>query len=201
MLSENEIETDLEILKIGFNSCIRKIDKFEILNEGLVPEGLKPHTRSIAWLAEQVIVQGVRRFIDETEFESVVPNDSDIGLHDCIVRIRGNETLVNLKVTNIEKSHTRNDINKAYKIQQAFIKNPDIRFYYVIIKLSFDNTIIKFVNEPPIVFYVPWIHDVYVNPSNHHLQASYFEPPTFRSVKQFVDEIENELVSKNLPKK
>jgi len=201
MLSKDEITTDLEILKNGFNSCIRKIKEFEILNEKLVPEGLKPHTRSIAWLAEQVIVQGVRKFIDGTGFESVVANDSDIGLHDCIVRIRGNDTLVNLKVTNVEKTHTKNDINKAYKIQQAFIENPDMRFYYVIIKISFDNTKIKFVDEPPIVFYVPWIHDVYVNPSNHHLQAGYDKPPTFRSVQQFVGEIENEIVSKNLPKR
>lgn len=201
MLSKDEILTDLEILKNGFNTCVRKIDEFEILNEELVPEGLKPHTRSISWLAEQVIVQGLRRFIDELEFEEVEANDSDIELHDCIIKIKGRNVLVNLKVTNIDKSHTRNDINKAYKIQKAFIENPDLRFYYVVIKLSFQNTKIRFANEPPIVFYVPWIHDVYVNPSNHHLQASYFEPPAFRTVQQFVDKIEHELVSKGLPKK
>lgn len=200
VLSENEVKSDIKKLSVGFYNCIKKINEFEILDEQLVPEGLKPHTRSIAWLVEQVVVQGIRKYIHLTEFDNVIANESDIELHDCTVKIGNNDLLVNIKVTNIDNSHSRNDINKAYKIFKAFSENPDKRLYYVVIKLSFNNTKIKFMDNP-IVFYIPWIHDVYVNPSNHHLQASYYLPQTIRTVKQFVDEIEQQIISKKLPRK
>jgi hypothetical protein len=200
MLSESEIKSDMSVLKQGFNTIIRKIDCFSILDKELVPEGLKPHTRSISWLVEQIVVQQTRKHLRLTEFEKVVASKSDVEQYDCKVNIKGNETLVNLKVTDVTKHNGRNDINKAYKLYQIFKTNPKTRLYYVILKISFENVIVHFANEPPIVFYVPWVKEVYVNPSNHHLQASYYGQ-TIRTTKEFVDLIDKELETKRLPRK
>jgi hypothetical protein len=38
---------------------LQTIDKFKILDENLIPFGLKPIARSISWLVEQIIVQSL----------------------------------------------------------------------------------------------------------------------------------------------
>ena len=49
-------------IKKGFELLVNKIKSFEIVNQDLLPEGLKPHTRSICWIAEQVILQNLRKY-------------------------------------------------------------------------------------------------------------------------------------------
>lgn len=202
MPSDVEIEADITALRDGFYKLTRKIGQFNILDEKLVPEGLKPHTRSISWLAEQVIKQQARLNLTEIGFVSVVDASSDIEQYDCIVNVNGREVLINLKVTAAKSQKgSRNDINKAYKLFKIFQKNKDTLLYYVIFKIKFKNTNIIFSDKDVIVFYVPWINEVYVNPSNHHLQANYEEPMHKRSVDDFLDLVDKEITIKKIPRK
>ena len=44
-----------------FTKLIGDVPSFEVLNKDVLPYGLKQHTRSICWLAEQVILQNVKK--------------------------------------------------------------------------------------------------------------------------------------------
>jgi hypothetical protein len=198
----DQIEKEIKQLHYGFNQFIKKCETFEILNEKLVPEGLPPHTRSIAWLAEHVIIQGLRKYKEITKFEDVIASSSDIKLNDCTVKISNNtpDLLVNVKISNVDAPRNQNDINKAFKIFKAFSEDPNCRLYYVIIKFRFDNTKVTFI-ENPIVLYTPWINKIYVNKSNHHLQDYYDNPPTIRTVKKFLNELDTEIDRQGVPRR
>jgi len=202
MLPDQEIESDIKLLEEGFHKLMNKIKHFNILSKELVPEGLKPHTRSISWLAEQVFKQQARKNLSEIGFESLIDADSDIESFDCKVNINGRDVLVNLKVSAAKsKNGSRNDINKAYKLLKMFEYDEDTLLYYVIIKITFENTDVILVDGTPTVFYVPWIHEVYVNPSNHHLQANYELPMKKRTVAEFIRLIDEEIETKKVPRK
>ncbi len=202
MLLDAEIESDINVLQNGFYKLTRKIGHFNILDEKLVPEGLKPHTRSISWLAEQVVKQQARLNLVEIGFANVIDSDSDIEQYDCTVTVNGRDVLVNLKVTAAtSQKGSRNDINKAYKLFRIFQQNKNTLLYYVVFKIKFENTDVIFIDEQPIVFYVPWINEVYANPSNHHLQANYEEPMKKRTVDEFLALVDEEITTKKIPRK
>ena len=184
----------------SFNNCLSELVDCEILSSDCIPEGIKPHTRSIAWIAEQVIIQGIRKHIDQTSFEYLQNEESDTALNDCRAKIGNDEILINIKVTTATK-RTKNDINKAYKLYKLFVDKPDTLLFYVIMKMKFTSNQVELVNDPPTVFYIPYIKSIYVNPSNHHLQADYYDTPVVRSVKEFTDEIIKQIKEKNLPEK
>lgn len=184
----------------SFNNCLSELVNCEILSSDCIPEGIKPHTRSIAWIAEQVIIQGIRKHIAQTDFKYLKTEESDTALNDCKAKIDNNDILINIKVTTATK-RTKNDINKAYKLYKLFVDEPDTLLFYVVMKMKFTSNQVGLVNEPPIVFYIPHIKHIYVNPSNHHLQADYYDEPVVRPVKEFTDEIIKQIKEKNLPEK
>lgn len=64
MPKPTEVQIDAiqnELERIFTDFITQRISHFEVLKKEYLPEGLKPHTRSICWLAEQVILQNVKK--------------------------------------------------------------------------------------------------------------------------------------------
>ncbi len=54
-----ETSERIERIKEVIKCVLNKIGKFKVLDEELVPQGLKPIARSIAWLVDQVVIQNL----------------------------------------------------------------------------------------------------------------------------------------------
>lgn len=52
-----KVKDDLSFVERLFGKLLRILPSFDITDEKVLPYGLKPHTRSISWLVEQVITQ------------------------------------------------------------------------------------------------------------------------------------------------
>jgi hypothetical protein len=53
----NLINTEMAVVKNIFLKTVNLIPSFNITDETVLPYGLKPHSRSISWIVEQVITQ------------------------------------------------------------------------------------------------------------------------------------------------
>ena len=219
-LTEDQINKDIDLLQSSFNYITKNIGigtsirgGFQIIDPILTPEGLPPHTRSIAWVIEEVVRQAGNilkkndpDYEKNTQFDKIKSWPSDIDIIDYLIFLVGGEKIyVNVKMHNIEKKEGKNDINQGSKIFAHFKSDPDFRFYYCVVNFEFTgktNTSISFTKEQPTIFYVPWVKDVYVNPKNGHLQATYakkdYEP---RNMKSFLDLLEKQLEKTDVLKK
>ncbi len=54
------INEELQSIKNIFLDLLNILPSFNITDEKILPYGLKPHTRSISWIVEQVIVQQMK---------------------------------------------------------------------------------------------------------------------------------------------
>ena len=219
-ITEEQIKKDIKLLQSSFNYITKNIGigtsirgGFQIIDPILTPEGLPPHTRSIAWVIEEVVRQAGNilkksdpDYEKNTQFDKITSWPSDIDVIDYLILLLGGEKIyVNVKMHNIEKKEGKNDINQGSKIFAHFKSDPDFRFYYCVVNFEFTgktNTSISFTKEQPTIFYVPWVKDVYVNPKNGHLQATYakkdYEP---RNMKSFLDLLEKQLQKTDVLKK
>ena len=219
-LTEDQINKDIELLQSSFNYITKNIGigtsirgGFQIIDPILIPEGLPPHTRSIAWVIEEVVRQAGNilkkndpDYEKNTQFDKIKSWPSDIDIIDYLIFLVGGEKIyVNVKMHNIEKKEGKNDINQGSKIFAHFKSDPDFRFYYCVVNFEFTgktNTTISFTKEQPTIFYAPWVKDVYVNPKNGHLQATYakkdYEP---RKLESFLDLLEKQLQKTDVLKK
>ncbi len=201
MSNGKSIQTDIDILQKSFYHYTKKIKKFQILSKKLVPDGLPPHTRSISWLVEEVILQKAKH-TQLRKIAKVIQASSDIKVHDCEIILNGRKIFVNVKITQTSKEEGgNNDFNKALRIYQFLKNHPNARLFYVIIRFKFQNNVIRFINEPPTVIYIPWIRKFSVNSSNHHLQANYYASPEKRTTKKFLKELwKNKTVKEEMEK-
>ena len=67
-----QVKNELEFVEDVFRKLLKILPSFDITNEKILPYGLKPHTRSVSWLVEQVITQ-------QTKF-----NAKQLGLTDFV---------------------------------------------------------------------------------------------------------------------
>ena len=168
-----------------------RIGDFKILDEDLVPEGLKPIARSISWLMDQITVQNLRRYRDEFGIEEV--NDPPHGLtqYDCVIKVKNDDRdyYLNVKTSlTITELGGRFDISKARRLIQLYHENPNLVLLVAIIRVDWDNVWVRFKNV--IVFNVAWIPDIYYNRANHNLQSRSNGTQTFRTNKEFVNKLE-----------
>jgi len=49
-----EIIDDIKYLESLFKNLLKILPNFDITDKNVLPYGLKPHTRSVSWLVEQV---------------------------------------------------------------------------------------------------------------------------------------------------
>lgn len=178
-----------------------KVTEFEVLDKKYLPYGLKPHTRSICWLAEQVILQNLKKL--QTDFDIYDYDDpiSDIAPWDAKLKLSKSDydkdIYINLKVTDVTKPVRRNDIASVKALLNFYDLNNDALIYFVVVRLKFDDIKIKF--EPPVtVRYYPWIKEFVVNPRNRHLQSIYDVDLQARTADEFVALLREKALEKGL---
>ena len=181
------INDSIAALNNLFKNLIRDVPLFEVLNKDVLPYGLKRHTRSICWLAEQVILQNVKKRQLEYNISAYEDPDSDISAWDARLEINGISAplFINIKVSDITKPVRRNDIASVQKLLSFYEGNPSALLFYVVIMLDFDDNVILFKGAP-VVRHYPWIGDFVVNSRNHHIQSIYESPVIERTTDEFI---------------
>lgn len=184
----NLIKEELAAMRDFFARVVRIIPSFDIANPEILPYGLKPHTRSVSWIAEQVIVQQAkynRHALGALDVDFSMP---DTSLHDCVVlKTDAEKYYVNIKITNhAARRRSKNDIAAVEKLFMQYKANPDYRLIYAVFGFTFDNTRITFVNESVHAF-SPQFLPIYVNPRNDKIQAHYRAEPEERTRDDFLN--------------
>lgn len=174
-----------------FTSVIKIIPDFDITNPKLLPYGLKPHTRSVSWIVEQVIVQQAKFNREKLGVKNVDFDLPDTCLHDCVIEESdGSKHYVNVKITNLKTKATKNDLSAVEKLFTQYTVKKKYRLTYVIIEFTFDNTMIKLESDSVHTF-SPQFIPIYVNPRNDKVQAKFKHTPIVRSRKKFLKELKN----------
>ncbi|SRR6266404_1341408 len=178
-----------------------KVKEFKVMNEELLPDGLKPHTRSICWLAEQVILQNTKKNQDAYGLTRFEYPDSDIAPWDVRFRVAGiddsKDIYVNIKVSDATRPVRRNDIASVKTLLNFFRNTNDPIIFFVVFKLRFNNVRIVF-EAPTIVRFYPWIREFVVNPRNEHIQAIYEVPIVEQSLDAFIALLKEKAEDKGL---
>ena len=190
------INTELATMKDFFARVVQIIPSFEITDRKILPYGLKPHTRSISWIAEQVIVQQAKYNRRRLRIRDVDFSMPDTSLHDCIVEESDTKKYyVNIKITNAEnRRRSKNDMAAVEKLYMQYRANPDYRLIYAVFGFTFRNTTISFVNDSILVF-SPQFLPIYVNPRNDKIQAYYRADPEERTRDEFLNLLQTESTS------
>lgn len=186
------INAELAAVQDLFVRVVQIIPSFDITNQDILPYGFKPHTRSVSWIAEQVIVQQAKYNRAALGISDVDFSMPDTSLHDCIVEGMSDEKYyVNIKITNARGRRNKNDIAAVEKLYMQYRANPDYRLIYAVFGFTFDNTTISFVNDS-IHTFSPQFLPVYVNPRNDKIQAYYHATPEERTRDEFLELLQTE---------
>ena len=185
-MSEIElINREMGLMKEIFLKVIKIVPSFDLTDAKILPYGLKPHTRSVSWIVEQVITQQAKFNAKKLGLDDVDIDLPDTCLHDCIVTIKGVEYFINIKITKASGKPTRNDISAVEKLYMQYVANPRYRLIYVVCGFEFTNVKISFVEDSVHVF-SPQFLPIYVNPRNDKIQSLYKTEPQFRSRADFL---------------
>ena len=191
----NEIQTirkEIEVVKTLFLKVTEIIPSFNVTDPSILPYGLKPHTRSISWIAEQVITQQAKFHKNKLKIQDVDIDMPDTCLHDCIVIRNNKEKLyVNIKITNAERRANKNDIAAVEKLYMQYKSNSSYRLNYAVFGVKFNNTEISFCKDAIYVF-SPQFLPIYVNPRNDKIQSYYTAEPVERSRQSFLKLLQKE---------
>ena len=186
------INAELATMKDLFARVVQIIPSFDITNPEILPYGLKPHTRSVSWIAEQVIVQQAKYNRIGLGIGDVDFSMPDTSLHDCVVEGASDEKYyVNIKITNARGRRNKNDIAAVEKLYMQYRANPGYRLIYAVFGFTFDNTTISFANDG-IHTFSPQFLPVYVNPRNDKIQAYYHAEPEERTRDEFLELLQTE---------
>jgi len=201
-VTNNKIkEVNQELESIFTEFITRKVSYFEVLKKKYLPEGLKPHTRSICWLAEQVILQNVKKLNSEFGLSDFEYPDSDISPWDAKFKISkilpNKDIFINIKVTDSTKPICKNDIGSVKTLLNFYHQNKSPLLYFIVIRLKFENNVIRFV-RPVTVRYYPWIKNFVVNPRNEHIQSIYEVDVEERSIDEFLEILKKKAQEKGL---
>lgn len=185
---ENEIALivrEMDIVKSIFQATVKLIPSFDITDAKVLPYGLRAHTRSIAWIVEQVITQQTKFYAAQLGLNDVEFEMPDTCLHDCIIYKGGEKFYVNVKIHNIAGKRNKNDISAVEKLYMQYTLNPSYRLIFVCFGIKFDNLTISFDTDSVHVF-TPQFLSIYVNPRNDKIQSFYHHEQIVRSRKDFL---------------
>lgn len=179
--------------KVSFN-VISPLDK--------IPFGFKKHTRSISWLAEQVVVQHLKFNREKYNIDVIEESDSDLNVWDFRMRFKNGQVIsnapliyVNFKITwcNAKKHSSPNDMSSIKKLKQFLTDNENVKLYYLVFPFDYygpKNNTIKFQDNVKCGEYIK-MKDFYYNPRTETIQAHYDVEQVDRSCKDFLNLIEN----------
>jgi hypothetical protein len=179
------IRQELSEMDTLFRNVIEFIPSFDITDPKVLPYGLKPHTRSVSWIVEQVITQQTKYHREQLNLEDVDIDLPDTCLHDCEIKKEGKIYFVNVKITNAETRDNKNDIAAVEKLYMQYHTKPDYRLIYAVFGFKFRNINISFVKDY-IHMFSPQFLPIYVNPRNDKIQAYYKADPEERTRGEFL---------------
>ena len=202
MTEIENIKQKIEFITTFYKKLINILPSFSIVDNDLLPYGLKPHTRSISWIVEQVITQQSKKNAQILGVKDVDFNVSDTSLHDCVViDENSNKYYVNIKAHNADGKENKNDIAAVEKIYTEYINNDQYDLIYACFGIHFNNVTISFDKNYLEVFSAQYL-PIYVNPRNDKIQALYKHTPQIRTRKGFITLLEKSSKSIKLqPKK
>jgi hypothetical protein len=189
----NDIESvifDISKIEGVYRKLLTILPSFEISNSTILPYGLKPHTRSVSWIVEQVITQQTKSKKTDLGLSYVNFDLPDTCLHDCELAIGDKKYWINIKIHNMAGKETRNDIAAVEKLHIQYRDNPKYELLYACFGIHFDNNSIKFDTDYLKIF-SPQFLPVYVNPRNDKIQAQYHHKPEFRTRDEFLELLVN----------
>lgn len=187
---QGQLLEDIKYIKSLYKHLIRILPSFDITNKDILPYGLKPHTRSISWLVEQVITQQSKYHAKELRITDVDFNLPDTCLHDCIIKTNHKNYFINIKAHNADGKENKNDIAAVEKIYMQYTANKDYNIIYVCLGIHFNDIHITFDPNYLEVFTAQFL-PIYVNPRNDKIQSFYKHTPIYRSRVQFLNELKN----------
>lgn len=179
------IKKELKEVKELFEKVVQIIPEFNITDPKILPYGLKPHTRPVSWIVEQVITQQTKFNAKKLGLKEVDIDLPDTALHDCIVQTTKKQFYINIKITNVSGRANKNDISAVEKLYMQYTANPNYHLIYAVFGFSFQNIKISFSNDY-IHTFSPQFLPIYVNPRNDKIQAYYKAKPEYRSRKTFL---------------
>ena len=194
---EKEIETikkNLNEVRELFEKVVRIIPEFNITDPKILPYGLKPHTRSVSWIVEQVITQQTKYNAKQLDLKEVDIDLPDTALHDCIIRTTTKRFYVNIKITNISGKANKNDISAVEKLYVQYMANPDYQLIFAVLGFRFQNTKIS-LSSDYIHTFSPQFLPIYINPRNDKIQAYYKAEPQYRTRGSFLQALKEKSTS------
>lgn len=181
-----EIIDDLKYLEALFKNLLKILPNFDITDAKVLPYGLKPHTRSVSWLVEQVIVQQTKYRAKELKTDDVNFNLPDTCLHDCEISANGKKYYVNIKIHNMGGKENKNDISAVEKLYFQYVANSKYNLIYACFGIRFENIKVCF-DKNYLLLFSPQFMPIYVNPRNDKIQATYRHEAILRTRKEFLE--------------
>ena len=184
----NKIQNELQKLS---RRILNEIS-FEVINpESKIPLGFKKHTRSISWLAEQVITQHLETNQKKYDLEFFETSKTDISVYDFKIKFKDIKELiyVNSKITWIQQKKQRNDMSSIKKLFKFYEEHKNVKLLYLIFPFEYfgpKGNKIKFLENVTCGEYIK-MKDFYLNPRNEHLQAFYEVENVDRTYSEFLE--------------
>ena len=165
---------------------LKILPSFDVTDSKILPYGLKPHTRSVSWLVEQVIVQQTKFRAKEFGIRNANFDLPDTCLHDCEILTDKQKLYVNIKIHNVDGKENKNDISAVEKLYFQYVANPEYDLIYACFGIKFENIKVRF-DKNYLVLFSPQFLPIYVNPRNDKIQAAYHHNPILRTRKSFLE--------------
>ncbi|MBI4722013.1 MAG: hypothetical protein HY769_03290 [Candidatus Stahlbacteria bacterium] len=176
---------DINFVGAIYKKLLTILSSFNITDKDILPYGLKPHTRSVSWLVEQVVTQQTKYRAKQLGLDEVNFNMSDTCLHDCEIKVGEKIYYVNVKIHSIAIKENKNDIAAVEKLYMQYAANTSYNLIYACFGIIFENINIKFDPEYLCLF-SPQFLPIYVNPRNDKIQAYYLHEPVYRTRAEFL---------------
>jgi len=181
---------DINFIKGVYENLLEILPSFNVTDKKILPYGLKPHTRSVSWLVEQVITQQTKYRAEQLGLESkgVKFDMPDTCLHDCEIKVGKKIYYINVKIHNVTMKDNKNDIAAVEKLYMQYAANRFYNLIYVCFGIIFRDINVKFAQDYLHLF-SPQFLPIYVNPRNDKIQAFYRHEPQYRTRMEFLDEL------------
>jgi len=175
------IKNDINLIKSLYEALLNILPSFNVTDSKILPYGLKPHTRSVSWLVEQVINQQSKYHKDKLNIDT-----PDTCLHDCEIQIGKKIYYINIKIHNILGKENKNDIAAVEKLYFQYTANENYNLLYACFGIHFAGINISF-DKNYLQIFSPQFMPIYVNPRNDKIQATYHHKIIERSRKEFLE--------------
>lgn len=183
-----DIIEEINFIRSIYEKLITILPSFDITDKKILPYGLKPHTRSVSWLVEQVITQQTKYRAETLGLDDIKFDMPDTSLHDCEIEVDKKVYYVNVKIHSMAIRENKNDIAAVEKLYMQYASNPFYNLIYACFGIIFKGINISF-DRDYLCLFSPQFLPIYVNPRNDKIQAYYHHEPIYRKRAEFLEEL------------